>query len=74
MDSGELEKELEITINSKVTWINYSSDNGMSDDKSHVINVLDTPGHDNFAGKVYLILSTVNNVVLVVDAGVCPKY
>lgn len=75
MDSGDLEKERGITITSKVTRLNYnttsSSDN--SEEESYVINVVDTPGHADFAGEVDRILSTVDGIVLVVDAGEGPK-
>jgi len=69
MDSGELEKERGITITSKVTRLDYTSDNN----ESYTINVVDTPGHADFAGEVDRILSTVDGVVLVVDAGEGPK-
>lgn len=45
LDSGDLEKERGITITSKVTRCQYTSD----DSKSTIINVVDTPGH---AGKL----------------------
>ncbi|KAL7483354.1 hypothetical protein ACHAW6_009004 [Cyclotella cf. meneghiniana] len=69
MDSGELEKERGITITSKVTRLDYASPSGTR----AVINVVDTPGHADFAGEVDRILSTVDGVVLVVDAGEGPK-
>jgi GTP-binding protein len=68
MDSGELEKERGITITSKVTRLDYRTD-----DTSYIINVVDTPGHADFAGEVDRILTTVDGVVLVVDAGEGPK-
>ena len=64
MDSGELEKERGITITSKVTRLDYNGG---------IVNVVDTPGHADFAGEVDRILSTVDGVVLVVDAGEGPK-
>ncbi|KAL7539793.1 hypothetical protein ACHAXR_009619 [Thalassiosira sp. AJA248-18] len=69
MDSGELEKERGITITSKVTRLDYNS----NDNKQYIINVVDTPGHADFAGEVDRILSTVDGIVLVVDAGEGPK-
>mmetsp|Transcript_25196 Transcript_25196/g.56516 ORF Transcript_25196/g.56516 Transcript_25196/m.56516 type:complete len:769 (-) Transcript_25196:515-2821(-) len=69
MDSGELEKERGITITSKVTRLDYTSESN----ESYTINVVDTPGHADFAGEVDRILSTVDGVVLVVDAGEGPK-
>jgi len=73
MDSGELEKERGITITSKVTRLNYTSSNSDLGRESHVINVVDTPGHADFAGEVDRVLSTVDGIVLVVDAGEGPK-
>jgi len=64
MDSGELEKERGITITSKVTRLDYNGG---------IVNVVDTPGHADFAGEVDRILSTVDGVVLVVDAAEGPK-
>ena len=82
MDSGELEKERGITITSKVTRLNYyttttspnnSNEQQEGEESSFVINVVDTPGHADFAGEVDRILSTVDGIVLVVDAGEGPK-
>lgn len=60
MDSNELEKERGITILSKntaITWGEYR------------INIVDTPGHADFGGEVERILSMVDGVLLLVDAG-----
>lgn len=65
MDSGELERERGITITSKVTRLSYLAD-GKDD---IVINVVDTPGHADFSGEVDRILSMVDGVCLLVDAG-----
>lgn len=70
MDSGDLEKERGITITSKVTRLDYTTNDG---GKNYIINVVDTPGHADFAGEVDRILGTVDGVVLVVDAGEGPK-
>ena len=70
MDCGDLEKERGITITSKVTRLDYVSSR---DGSRHVVNVVDTPGHADFAGEVDRVLSTVDGVVLVVDAGEGPK-
>jgi len=63
MDSGDLEKERGITITSKVTRLDYNE---------HVINIVDTPGHADFAGEVDRILNMVDGVCLVVDASEGP--
>lgn len=59
MDSNELERERGITILAKTTAINY---------KDYRINILDTPGHADFAGEVERIMNMVDGVCLVVDA------
>lgn len=59
MDSNDIERERGITILAKTTAINY---------KDYRINILDTPGHADFAGEVERIMNMVDGVVLVVDA------
>ena len=59
MDSNDLEKERGITILSKTTAVHY---------KDYKINILDTPGHADFAGEVERIMGMVDGVLLVVDA------
>ena len=57
MDNIDLEKEKGITIMSKATGIPYNG---------HFINLVDTPGHQDFGGEVERIMSIVDGVVLVV--------
>jgi GTP-binding protein len=59
MDSNAIEHERGITILAKTTAINY---------KDYRINIVDTPGHADFAGEVERIMNMVDGVVLVVDA------
>ena len=59
MDSNDIEKERGITILAKNTAIDY---------KQFRINILDTPGHADFAGEVERIMNMVDGVLLVVDA------
>lgn len=63
MDSNDLEKERGITILSKCTAISY---NGMK------INIVDTPGHQDFGGEVERIMNMVDSVILVVCASEGP--
>ena len=77
LDSGDLEKERGITITSKVTRIDeyYPTTNNTTDggnSSSTIINLVDTPGHADFCGEVDRILSLVDGVCLVVDAGEGP--
>lgn len=59
MDSNELEQERGITILSKCTGISY---------KGYKINIVDTPGHQDFGGEVERIMNMVDGVCLVVCA------
>ncbi|KAK7052576.1 GTP-binding protein [Favolaschia claudopus] len=65
MDSNDLERERGITILSKCTSVSYTPS---SDVGTHMINIVDTPGHADFGGEVERILSMVDGVALVVDA------
>jgi len=59
MDSISLEKERGITIMSKNTSLQWGG---------HQLNIVDTPGHQDFGGEVERVLSMVDGVLLVVDA------
>ena len=59
MDSGDLEKERGITIMSKATRMDW---------QGHQLNIVDTPGHQDFGGEVERVLSMVEAAVLLVDA------
>ena len=59
MDSNAIERERGITILSKNTAIHY---------KGYKINIIDTPGHADFAGEVERIMTMVDGVLLLVDA------
>ena len=59
MDSGDQESERGITITAKHTAVVY---------KDFKINVIDTPGHADFASEVERTLSMADGVLLVVDA------
>jgi GTP-binding protein len=63
MDSNDLERERGITILAKNTGVVYE---GVK------INIVDTPGHADFGGEVERILSTVDGVLLLVDAAEGP--
>ena len=59
LDSNDLERERGLTILSKNTAVTWND---------HKINILDTPGHADFAGEVERVLSMVDGCVLLVDA------
>ena len=57
MDSGELEKERGITILAKPASINW---------KDSRINIIDTPGHRDFAAEVERVLSMADGALLLI--------
>lgn len=69
MDSNELEREKGITILAKNTAVFYTRPNGKETIK---INIVDTPGHSDFAGEVERTLKMVDGVLLLVDAAEGP--
>ena len=64
MDSNELERERGITILAKNTAVFYTPTDGTT----YKINIVDTPGHSDFAGEVERTLKMVDGVLLLVDA------
>ena len=66
MDSGELEKERGITILAKPTSINW---------KNSRVNIIDTPGHRDFAAEVERVLHMADGALLLIDSaeGVMPQ-
>lgn len=69
MDSNELERERGITILAKNTSVFYKSGTHKS---TYKINIVDTPGHSDFAGEVERTLKMVDGVLLLVDAAEGP--
>ncbi len=58
-DWMELEKKRGISISSTVLQFDY---------KDFKINLLDTPGHEDFSEDTYRVLTAVDSVVMVIDA------
>ncbi len=69
MDSNDLEKERGITILAKNTAVFYKVPGTKETVK---INIVDTPGHSDFAGEVERTLKMVDGVLLLVDAAEGP--
>ena len=72
MDSNVLERERGITILAKNTSVFYNSEKPGDHSSAIKINIVDTPGHSDFAGEVERTLKMVEGVLLLVDAAEGP--
>ena len=65
-DIMEIEKQRGISVSTSVMAFDY---------KNYKVNILDTPGHEDFAEDTYRTLSAVDSVIMVIDCvkGVEPQ-
>ncbi|RDK10845.1 peptide chain release factor 3 [Cupriavidus lacunae] len=67
-DWMELEKQRGISVTSSVMQFPYRRDTGDGKAQENIVNLLDTPGHEDFSEDTYRTLTAVDSAVMVIDS------
>ena len=74
-DWMEIEKQRGISVTTSVMEFDYLPENAADGTLPYKVNILDTPGHQDFAEDTFRTLTAVDSVIIVVDGakGVRPR-
>ncbi|MBR1923045.1 MAG: GTP-binding protein, partial [Paludibacteraceae bacterium] len=67
-DWMEIEKQRGISVATSVMGFDYRSGADKATDVTYHINILDTPGHQDFAEDTFRTLTAVDSVIIVIDS------